>query len=667
MAVAPVRRVYLLAHRDTADGLLSRLQDAALVHLEPLAEAEDAGSLLPVEAESRDLERRLAEVDGAIRYLARFEPPSGFLASLAGGRLELSNERFRSWSAGERVDTVLDQVREAQQKQADLEVRRARIVSALQHFAPWTTLDIPVPELTASANVVILCGTLPTASVAELRSALEAEGDSWFLEEIGSGGGKSQVVLVDLRDEKPEAETLLREAGFQPVFFPETEGTLGDWVDEQRHELERIDAEQEEIAARLATLAPERVKLMAAYDLLAQKQQQAEATAALGATRDTVVIPGWARGDDLPRLRGIAADLSPGAALIDREPAPDEEPPVVLDNAPVVRPFQVVTDLYGLPKSREIDPTPLFAPFFVLSFGIAVGEGGYGVLLALLSRLGLRFLRLSEGGRQLLTLLFYCGIATFVAGLLMGSFFAIDFPALPAYLQPVARLHAAVKQLDPLEDSLLFLGIVMGIGFLQVWLGVLVSAILKWRAGDRRTAVFHEGAWLALLLLTIPLALGKKILGMPALYPWLAAAASIFVSAGFRARGLGAKIGSGVYALYGLTGFFGDILSYSRLFALGLATGVIAMVVNILAGMARGIPLVGWIVMLLVLVFGHLFNLAINALGAFIHTARLQFVEFFTKFFEGGGRRFVPFSRKFRFTTIVDPSQAEGGSSVPGE
>jgi V/A-type H+-transporting ATPase subunit I len=144
------------------------------------------------------------------------------------------------------------------------------------------------------------------------------------------------------------------------------------------------------------------------------------------------------------------------------------------------------------------------------------------------------------------------------------------------------------------------------------------------------------------------------VAGIPVSYLWLIAALSIFVSAGFNARGIGAKVGTGVYALYGLTGFFGDILSYSRLFALGLATGVIAQVVNILAGMVGGIPVIGWLVMLILLVFGHIFNLAINALGAFIHTARLQFVEFFTKFFEGGGRRFVPFSRQFRFTTLID-------------
>lgn len=666
MAVAPVRRVYFLAYRDTAGDLLSRLQDAGLVHIEPLSAGEDPGSLLPLAADARDLERRLAEIDGAIAYLARFEPRTGMFASMAGGRVELSDERFQSWSGSATVETVLEQVREAQQTLADLEVRRARVTSALQHFTPWTALDLAVPDLRGTPNVAILCGTLPTASVAGLRIALEAEGKAWILEEIAGGSGKSHVVLVDLRGEEPDAEDALREAGFQPVFFPETEGTLGDWIRAQRLELERIDGEQKEITGRLAALAPDRVRLMAAYDFHAQKRQQAAAAAAIGATRDAVVIPGWARAGDLPRLRRIAAGVSPAVAMIDREPETGEEPPVVLDNAPLVKPFQVVTHLYGLPKSREIDPTPLLAPFFVLSFGIAVGEGGYGVLLALLAKLGLRFLRLDEGGRRLLNLLFYCGVATFAAGILMGSFFAIDFAALPGFLQPAGRLLAAAKRLDPLEDSLLFLGFVLGLGFLQVWLGVLISAILKWRAGDRRTAVFQQGAWLALLLLTIPLALGRNILGIPALYPWLAAAASIFVSAGFGARGLGARIGSGLYALYGLTGFFGDILSYSRLFALGLATGVIAMVVNILAGMARGIPLIGWLVMLVLLVFGHLFNLAINALGAFIHTARLQFVEFFTKFFEGGGRKFDPFSRRFRFTTIVGPSRTEGGSNVPG-
>lgn len=651
MAVAPIKRIHIVCHRSMQETMLVLLQDIGVIHISPLSEDETSDLLEPVGSDTRDIEKKLTEVEGAVTYLGRFVPPGGLLSSFLGGKIELTPAQFGELSEEHRVDRILEEVKDLEQEVAELDIRTSRLNSAIHHLQPWAPLQIPLEKLEPTSHTAIFSGSVPMAALDTLRENLARGGNGWVLEETSRSGGRAYIVLVELADEALDGERLLREAGFQPAAFPSEQGSVEEIVARMGHEVGELSSQREKLLAKASELAKHRITLMAAYDSLAQAKARIEGLSEASGTKDSVVLSGWCLSEQIQKLEKALSSLSPETAVITRDPLPEEKPPVALNNKTAVRPFQVVTNLYGLPKSTEIDPTPLLAPFFVLSFGIAVGEGGYGVLLAVLSKLGLKFLRLEEGGRRLLNLLFYCGIATFIAGVLMGSFFAIDFASLPEFLQPISSLFEHLQLFNPLEDSLLFLGIVLGLGFFQVWVGVLIGGIIKWRRGDRKTALFHDGGWLVLLPLTA--FLGKTIVGVPALYPWLVAAASIFVSAGFASAGVGGKIGAGIYALYGLTGFFGDILSYSRLFALGLATGVIAMVVNILASMTKGIPVIGWLIMLVVLIFGHIFNLAINALGAFIHTARLQFVEFFTKFFEGGGSHFEPFSRKFRYTTIT--------------
>ncbi len=647
MAVEKVARTYVIAHASARDRLLEALQEASIVHLEPLAEDERAALVEPLEVDTREVERRASELEGAIDYLGRF-------AREEQRRLPAKG------SPRPPVPEVLAEVRRLQAELAELDVREARLVNAIQHVRPWEALPVPVEWLSSTPSVTVLVGTVPSRSLPGLREDLSSQGSAWILEEVGTFGGKAQVVLIDLVDEAPEAERLLREAGFQPMLFPLATGTVGDMVVRLESDIEAIRRARAAAQARLAELAAERARLMAAYDEVAVELQRLHALRGAVGTRESVVLAGWVRAADLGRLERLAEEWS--GAVVVRDPLPHEEPPVALQNPGVVEPCEAVTGLYGMPKYREIDPTPLLAPFFVVCFGIAVGEGGYGVVLAIAAKLARRFMKLGEGARRLVDLLFYCGISTFIAGVLMGSFFAIDFSKMPPSLAVLSTIHDRLMQMDPLNQPLTFLGLVLGLGFLQVWCGVLIGAVVLWRAGQRAKAVFYNGGWLALLPLTGLLVVRPVVAGVPVLYPWLLAVLSVFLSAGVGASSVAARLGAGFFALYGITGFFGDVLSYSRLFALGLATGVMATVINILAGVAGGIPVIGWAAMALILLVGHPVNIAINALGAFVHSARLQFVEFFTKFFEGGGRRFEPFCRRLKYATIVG-TQAHDAST----
>lgn len=648
MAVRQLKRVYLIAHSPARDALVSALQDAAIVHLEPLADEERAELLEPLDVDTRELDRRLGEFDSAIDALAPFAheatPPRG--------------EGSQNDGLTPSLDEILTQTRETLNALAEIEVRRGRLANGIQHLNPWASLPIPVEWLGSTPTTAVVCGTLPARAVPAVRDALAEQGTAWILEEVGTMDGKAQVVMADLIGEPPDAERLLREAGFQPMLFPLSSGTVAEMIQQMQGEVARLDEDRIALQGRLRDLAAHRGALMAAYDETAVRRQRLEALQSAARTKETVILTGWAAADEVARLDAIAQDAG-SAAVLSRDPRPGEDPPVILENTPLVEPCQAVTGLYGMPRYREIDPTPLLAPFFVACFGIAVGEGGYGVILAVLSKLAGRFLKLGQGAKRMMNLLFYCGITTFVAGVLMGSFFAIDFTALPPALAWAAALHDRLVLLDPMKQPLPFLGFVLALGFLQVWTGVLIGAVVQWRSGQRTKALLYSGGWLTLLPFAALLFISPVVGGIPVRYVCMAAAASVFIGAGLGAPSVAGRIGAGFFALYGITGFFGDILSYSRLFALGLATGVMASVINILASQAKNIPVIGWVLMVLILVFGHPVNLAINALGAFVHSARLQFVEFFTKFFEGGGRRFEPFARRVRYL------QASGGKNAP--
>jgi V/A-type H+-transporting ATPase subunit I len=414
-------------------------------------------------------------------------------------------------------------------------------------------------------------------------------------------------------------------------------------------------------------------------------------------------VTGWVRSS---RSDELLAALAPWDSALDvtlRDPRDDENPPVELNNARLLRPFEVLTDLYGRPGYREIDPTPLLAPFFLLFFAICIGDVGYGAMLIAGSWLIKNKLDVAPGVRRFMDLMMLGGAAAMVIGVLFGSYFALPVESLPPLLR-------SLQVLDPLYGLQTFLLITVCLGLVQVVFGIGIAAFDAFRRGDAAAAVFEQISTIFLgytsgapvigraalvvgLLGTVLMqgraleaSLGEKTsplwdramgwawlasviawtavlaFGGPGFVTWTVSGltlAGLFISKTVR-RSVRALLG-GMYAVYGMSAFLGDVLSYTRLAALGLSGSLVGMVFNLLAKLVWG-PVsglwagggLGWLWAVLVavcavavFVFGHVFNVVINLLGAFVHPARLQFVEFFSKFYEGGGRPLAP----FRFVT----------------
>lgn len=368
------------------------------------------------------------------------------------------------------------------------------------------------------------------------------------------------------------------------------------------------------------------------------------------------LLTGWVSQKALPELNQKIESID-HSTIEEIHPAKNELPPVKLENSGLFKPFESVTSLYGLPHPSEMDPTPLLASFFIIFFALCLTDSGYGLVLAIITFLVLRFGKLEEGTQKLVKLIMWAGILTFFVSIPFGGYFGMT----PAQFPFLANGELFKGQIiNPMSGTgaMQFLILAFSLGVIHVLAGIFIGGIWKLKNKRYADALFDHFLWIYLIVAILGFGLASTE-QLPVEYAGLfknlslVGAAVAVLTQGRNEKNIFAKLAKGVLSLYGLVGYASDILSYSRLMALGLATGVIAFSVNTIAGLAMDIiPYVGIVFAIIILILGHTANIALNTMGAFIHSARLQFVEFFSKFLEGGGREFKPFKKISKYTSV---------------
>jgi V/A-type H+-transporting ATPase subunit I len=422
-------------------------------------------------------------------------------------------------------------------------------------------------------------------------------------------------------------------------------------------EMQRIDRaiikEREKIErreARAIELTKHLPKLKMVADYMYWQKQKHNVISRSVMTNDTLVFEGWVPKNHIVDVRNSIANKTELFALEEIEAAEDEIPPVEIENNAIVKPFESITRLYGLPGTTDIDPTPYLAGFFFVFFGVALSDAGYGLVLATLTGALLWRYRIRGGAQTLMRVLFLGGISTFFVGLLFGGYFGIDPSTLPAPLK-------AIQAFDPIQNPLPVFYLSLGLGVIHVLTGLALGIVREAKRGNIIDGILDKAPWIAMFISLI-LFVGYKIellAGSADMYNLFIFTSlfAIIITQGRKAKNPFMKLLKGVLSLYNSIQYFSDILSYSRLLALGLATSALALAVNIIADLINNaVPIVGPILMVAILIGGHIFNLGINILGAFIHSARLQFIEFFSKFIIGSGKQYKPFKRQERYVVI---------------
>ena len=355
--------------------------------------------------------------------------------------------------------------------------------------------------------------------------------------------------------------------------------------------------------------------------------------------RKTFYFDGWVIKSAVDKVKSVLDKYECYYEIT--EPEKGEQMPILLKQNSLTDPFQSITDLYSTPSVNDIDPTPFLAPFYFIFFGLMLSDAAYGLILSVGSFILLKHYRLEGMMKRLVKMFMFCGISTFFWGVLFGGWFGDMFGISPAWFNPV-------------EEPMTLLIFSLVLGGIHIFVGMGLKAYLLLRNGQAIDAICDIFLWYLLLIGLVVFGLGSSIAPIATeIGKWMSiiGAVGIVLTGGRSKKGFG-KVTGGLGSLYGITSYLSDVLSYSRLLALGLATGVVSQVINTLGKMVGG-GILGIIVMVVVFIIGHVFNLAINTLGTFVHSSRLQYVEFFGKFFDGGGTPFNPFSRKTKYVEIL--------------
>jgi len=635
VAVALIEKVHVFAHQSLKTELLSSLQEAGVVHLEEVR--LEGFELRSFAADLSDADRTLSRLEHALGVFAAWDETGG-LKRLLRPKPALSMKSKKSVLSFDH-GRILDELERIESAKNERQTEARILDKEAEFLGPLRALRFPLEILRGTPTTEFRLAILPSSEVEKL-SALVQERPFWF-ETVARDKNFVYVLLAFPRDLGNEIELVLKELKAAPVSLDVQLGKacsgdrVGDILERNEVERARLSADMAALEDKMKALAVHKTALMSVHDILLNEREKALAAGLLGETEKVICLEGWVRAADKERLASRVASVAEAAQVYFRKPLPEEEPPVILENAGIAKPFEIITGLYGLPQRGHLDPTVPLAPFFFLFVGLCVSEGGYGFLVTVLSLLYLKFGRPSKGARLFAKLALYLGLSNIVLGTLFGGWFGF----------PIRSLLL----IDPLKDPISFLGLSLLLGFIQVWFGTLLSMVNAIRNKAFAESIV-KGGWLLLLpALVLFFVVRSPLAGILAI-----AGASAVVLFANPSRNPLARFFGGLYSLYGISGYLSDTLSYSRILALGLATGVIGMVVNNLAQTAFKIPVAGFVLAPIIFVGGHLFNLGIGFLGGFVHSMRLQFVEFFTKFYKGGGKPFKAFRIENKYMEFVE-------------
>lgn len=582
--------------------------------------------------------RTSARLTSALETLKHYETKKGGL--FAARPEKTIGELFSDEAYAAALDTA-QAVLDAQDARSRLAAEKSRLTAVRESFVPWQQLPLPLETL-GTQHTRILLGTVPAQTDLEaLRARVFEAADEVQLEQI-SADQQSMYLLVFVHKCAAEAVgAALREAGFALTTFDGVQGTAAENIRRTDEAIAACEQQDAEKLAELTALAAQKPALQLAFDRCTQEISKAQAADRLVHSEKTFCLGGWVPCEDVGKLEALLSGFCCAWELTD--PAPEEYPdvPVKLKNNKLTWPLNMVTEMYSLPAYDGVDPNPLMAPFFILFYGIMMADMGYGLLMILASIIITKKSRPKGTSGQMFGLMFSCGISTFLMGALTGGFFGDFLPQLVGIIDPDTTFKALPSLFTPLDDTITILIGAMALGFVQIVTGMAISFVEKIKKGQIMDAIWEELTWWVVFAGIACMALGVTNI---VLYVGLA---MVVVGSGWSAKGFG-KVTAIFGSVYNhVTGYFGDILSYSRLMTLMLAGSVIASVFNTLGAIPGNV-----VFFLLVSVAGNGLNFALNLLSCYVHDLRLQCLEYFGKFYQDGGKPFEPLAINTKYVDI---------------
>ena len=649
MAIEKMKKLRLMAIRSNKDALLRELICRGCVEFSELeGELQDSQFKNLVARESSGLlsfkTQHMALVN-AVDVLDKYAPAKKPLLSAkpeVGENVLLDDSGLAAAAAvAERVSANEDRIKR-------IGAEESRQNSNIDALVPWAALKLPL-ETTGTQRCSVVLGTVPgSMDLAAMEAALAEVTEEAELFLVDEDKAQKYLLLVCIKEEHSAVMDCMRAFSFAIAPVSGMNGTARECIAAAENELKKLADEKRQCTENIVALAVHRDELKLAADVLSTKIARAEAEDKLYGLKSVVFMQGWMPAERESEMAELFDKYDCAWETEDPEPSEYPEVPVKLRSNKVTNALNMVTNMYSLPAYDGLDPNPLMAPFFILFYGLMMADMGYGLLMVIAALVALKKIKPREGSLSFCQLLLYCGIATFAMGALTGGFFGDALEQIGKIIGMPEGWGVLPSLFSPTNDVIYVLVGSMALGLIHLNTGMVINFVKKTKRGQLADAIWEEGAlWVTLVGIVLFILKKANVAGVPVVL--IVGLVMVFYGGSRSAKGVGGKILSVFVTLYNqATGWFGDILSYSRIMALMLAGSVIATVFNTIGSIANSL----WL-FIPVFLIGHALNFALNLLGCYVHDLRLQCLEYFGKFYEDGGRPFRPLMADTKYVDIT--------------
>lgn len=650
MAIVKMKKFTLLTFESNKKKIVKELQGLSKVEFinlqnEKIIEENEVLQGLTkytLDSEYENCEENLSKTKSALEFLEKYSPKKSLIKSLREEKEKITLEKLEE--EFDKLDWVnsYEIVKEKEGIISSLESKITNFRSEIEVLTPFEDLNVSFEEVNSLKEAVSFLGTIPKNYEESLTNKLEP----YYLQIISKKSNETNILVIGHKDNYDEISEILREVGFS-AFKTDHKEVPMKLILEFKHQIEGLNSKRFFEIEDIANLEEDTRKLQLAYEYYYNRKIRIEASNNFLKTENTLAIQGWIAESDVKVLNDLCSSVMKDDFYIQFEDVKDEEVdsvPIKLKNNRVVQAFESVTSMYSYPKYDGLDPTPVLTPFYLIFFGMMLADVGYGLIVLIGSICALKFLKLEKGMKDFMKFFFYLSFPTIFFGAIYGSFFG-DAIILPTQI------------IDTNKDvnTILVLSLILGV--IQIFCGLGIKAYILIKAGKIKESIYDAFSWI-ITLLSIGGIAGCLLLKWPKglnvifIITMIIGLLIILLTAGREEKSRGAQLGQGAYAIYGITGYVGDLVSYTRLMALGLAGGSIAGAMNLLITTLPGVAAI--VIGPLLFVIAHIFNLALSILSAYVHTARLQYVEYFGKFYDGGGKQFKAFEATGKYLEIKE-------------
>lgn len=673
MAVLPMSKVTIVGLRKDRKKILEEIQRMGIMEVTTFEDGAACFKNMDTAAARLTFQKAKNACTEALKILERYNPEPKRMVGFLQGKKLLYEDKY--YEMVKTCDAFTDIAMEIVRLETDILDKKAQIVKdmgSIEMLLPWKELTIPV-SLDKTATTKIFSGIFPDSYTPETLRVKFNENcqvlgkqqicDSVYIEIVSSNEFQTCAVFICDKKAAAEVEDTLRLIGFTAAQLEGTE-TPAEQIKKLQSEIETLKSQIHDNEEKIQSHSKSRNNIEFLIDYYTMRIDKYMVLEDLGQSKNTFALSGFVPTYQTKTIEA-AVTKKWGAAFEETSVSDEDNVPVLLKNGGFAAPLEGVLETFSLPGRGEIDPTAVMAIFYYFLFGLMLSDAGYGVLMVLICSLALwRFPNMAVGIKKALRMYLFCGVSTVFWGIMFGGYFG---DAIQVISSTFFNREVAIRPVwfAPMDEPMRMLMFALLVGVIHLFAGLGMRFYSLSRAGHWKDAVYDTVFWYLLVGGAIVLLLSSRMfvdmaelkfilppaVGKTAVVVMLVGAVGIVLTSGRSSKNIFKRLAKGLYGLYNITGYLSDILSYSRLLALGLATGVIANVFNKMGSMFGG-GVLGAVAFTVVFVIGHTLNIGINLLGAYVHTNRLQFVEFFGKFYEGGGEKFQPFKTNTEYYEI---------------